>query len=170
MAKGNVQHAREGLRQQRLARAGGPDQQDIRFRQLHVARLAVQENPLVMVVDRDGQLLLGFVLADDVAVEERLDFGRARQPAIDRAGLFALLLFEDLLADAHALVADVGARIVGRRTDQLLDLLLRLVAERTAQRFVRVKFSHRFMASDGLFRNHKVPPNILGLLRARYRR
>ncbi len=134
--EGNIQHARERLRQQRLAGAGGADQQDIGLGQFHVARLAVQEDALVMVVDRDGQLLLGLVLADHVAVEKRLDLRRARQPPVDGVGLFALFLFQNLLADAHALVADVRARIVRGRADQLLDLLLRFMAEGTAQRFV----------------------------------
>src|SRR5579863_7619526 len=96
-----------------------------------------------MVVDSHRELFLGAVLADDVPIEEGLDLRRARQTAIDRAGLFALFLFEDLLADADTLIADVGARVVRRRADQLFDLLLRLVAERTAERFVRTKFSHR---------------------------
>ena len=96
--------------------------------------LPVQENALVMVVNRDGQLLLRFVLADHVSVEKRLDLRRARQAAIGRAGLFALLVFENLLADAHALVADIRARIFRWRADELLHLLLRFMAEGTAQR------------------------------------
>ncbi len=144
--KGNVQHARQCLRQERLARSGRPDQQDIRLGQFHVARLAIQEDALVMVVNGDGQLLFGFILADHVAVEERLDLGRARQALVDRVGLFALFFLENLLADGHALVADVGARVVRRRADQLLDLLLRFMAEGTAQWFVSAEFFQRCVA------------------------
>src|SRR5262249_45863132 len=65
---------------------------------------------------------------------------RAREPAGGCSGLFALFILENRFAHADALVADVGARIVRRRTDQLLDLLLRFVAEGTAQRFVGAIF------------------------------
>src|SRR5208282_5100251 len=44
-----IQHPRERLRQERLAGPGRPDQQDVRLGEFHVARLPVQENPLVMV-------------------------------------------------------------------------------------------------------------------------
>ncbi len=57
-----------------------------------------------MVVDGDGQLLFGLVLADDIAVEKRLDLRRARQALIDRIRLLALFFLEDLLADVtHSL-------------------------------------------------------------------
>src|SRR5262249_53773094 len=58
------------------------------------------------------------VLPDDVGVKELFDFRRARQPFSRRSRLFALFIFQNRLADAHALVADVRARIVGRRADQ----------------------------------------------------
>src|SRR6202030_4165965 len=116
-----------------------------------------------MVVDGDGQLFLGLILPDDVGVEEGLDFGRTRQPPIDGAGLFALLFFENLLADAHALIAYVGARVVGRRTDQFFDLLLRFVAERAAQRFVGIKFSHRIIGLMQLAFAAQQPQNVLSI-------
>src|SRR6266852_2299661 len=96
-----------------------------------------------MVIDRDGELLLGLVLADDVTVQERLDLGRPRQPLVHRIRLLPLFFFENLLADIHTFVADVGSRVVRGRTDQFLDLLLRLMAEGTAQRLVRAEFSQR---------------------------
>ena len=108
--KGHFEHARKRLRQERFSRAGGPDQQNIRLRELHVARLAIQENALVVVVDGDGELLLRLVLADHVAIEKCLDLGRTRQAAVRGAGLLALFIFQNLLADAHALVANVRAR------------------------------------------------------------
>ena len=55
----DVEHAREGLGQQRLARACGPEQQDVRLRQLDPLVLAalgpalLRLDPLVVVVDRN---------------------------------------------------------------------------------------------------------------------
>ena len=79
--EGHRQQLGERLREQRLAGAGGADQQDVRFRELDVvaaARLLLDLDPLVVVVDRDGELLLGPFLADDVLVEELLDLLRRR--------------------------------------------------------------------------------------------
>ena len=89
-----------------------------------------------MIVDRDGKLLLGAVLANDVAIEKLLDLRRTGQLARGRGGLFALLIFENGLANADAFVADVSARIVRRRADQLFDLFLSFMAKGTAQRLV----------------------------------
>ena len=89
-----------------------------------------------MVVDGDGELLLGLVLADDVLVEECLDLLRLGQMRGRGAGLgLAAVVFEDGVADGDALVADVGARVVGGRRDELGDGVLRFVAERAAKRF-----------------------------------
>ena len=79
--EGDRQELGERLREQRLAGAGRADQQDVRLGQLDVvaaARLLLDLDPLVVVVDRDGELLLGPFLADDVLVEELLDFLRGR--------------------------------------------------------------------------------------------
>src|SRR5439155_323546 len=92
---------------------------------------------------RDREFFLGAVLTDDVAIQELLDLRRTRQPFGGRGSLLALFVFENCLANTHALIADVGARIVRRRTDQLLDLLLGLMAEGAAQRLVWIKFFHR---------------------------
>src|SRR5271156_6028349 len=138
----HIEHARQRLRQKRFARAGGPDQQDVRLGKFHFARLLVQENALVVVVNRYREFFLGLVLADYIAIEKRFDLGRPREPAIGRAGLLALLVFQNLLADAHALVANVRARILGWRTDELLHLLLRFMAEGTAQRLFGSKPLH----------------------------
>ena len=73
----HVEHLGQRLCQQRLAGAGGADQHDVRLREFHLAAaLAIHVNPLVVVVNRDCQLLLGLLLADDVLVEERLHLGR----------------------------------------------------------------------------------------------
>jgi hypothetical protein len=96
-----------------------------------------------MVIDRDGELFLGFILADDVTVQKRLDLRRPREPLIDWIRLFALFFFEDLLADIYTFIADIGARVIRGRADQFLDLFLRLMAEGTAQWFVSTEFSQR---------------------------
>src|SRR6185437_11276713 len=132
--EGHLKHARERLREQRLAGTGGPDQQDIRFRELDVAGLLVQEDALVMIVDRDRELLLGLLLPDDVAIEKGFDLRRPRQPPIRRRGLLALFVVENLLAYSNALVANIRAWIFGGRADELLDLILRLMTERASQR------------------------------------
>ena len=76
----HVEHLGQRLRQQRLAGAGGPDEQDVRLRELDfVAALAVHVDALVVVVDRDSELLLGLLLPDDVLVEEGLHFQRLGQ-------------------------------------------------------------------------------------------
>src|SRR5208283_4200824 len=88
-----------------------------------------------MVVDGNGELLLGLVLADDVIVEEAFDLGGLGKMAGSGGGSgVAAVVFEDGVADGHALVADVGAGVVAGRRDQLGDGVLRLMAERTAQR------------------------------------
>jgi hypothetical protein len=125
------------VRQQRLARAGGPDEQDVRLGQFHfVVAHAVHLDALVVVVDGDGEFLLGRILADDKVVEEALHFLGLGQVAGGGGGVgLAAVVLEDRVADSHAFIADVGARIVARRRDQFGHGVLRLVAERATQRF-----------------------------------
>ena len=74
----HVEQARQRLRQQRLARAGGADQQDVALGQLDLVLGAAHVlEPLVVVVDRHRQRALGGVLADHVLVEAGLDLARA---------------------------------------------------------------------------------------------
>src|SRR5262249_48209521 len=82
----NAEHLGERLRQQRLAGAGGADHEDVRLLQLDVARSAAAGlDPLVVVVHRHRQHLLGALLADHVLVEDGLDLGRLRQaPGLPR--------------------------------------------------------------------------------------
>ena len=66
----NIQDARQGLGQQRLAGTRRPDQQNVGFGQLHFAgALLVHLNALVVVVDGYGELLLGGVLTDHVLIQ-----------------------------------------------------------------------------------------------------
>ena len=73
--EGHVEHLGEGLGEQRLAGAGGADQQDVGLLQLDVAGLGAGLDALVVVVDGDGEDLLGPLLADHVLVEHVLDLG-----------------------------------------------------------------------------------------------
>ena len=82
-----------------------------------------------MVVDRDGEDLLGRLLADDEVVEELEDLPRLGQLVEDQLTGLGELLLDDLVAQVDALVADVDARA----RDQLLDLLLGLPAERALE-------------------------------------
>ena len=136
--EGNVEHLGQGLRQQRLAGAGGANQHDVRLGQLDfAAALPVHVDPLVVVVNRHRELLLGLLLADDVLVEEGLHLGRLGKLVGRGCGLrFRAVVFQNGVADGNALIADVGARIIGGRRNQLGDGVLRLVAKRTAQYFV----------------------------------
>src|SRR5229473_3162073 len=127
--EGHVEDARQRLRQQRLAGAGRPDQQDIRFRQLDVVVLGLVVEPLVMVVDRDREHLLGVVLADDVVVEDLADLLRGRNAVarLHQRGL--VLLADDVHAQLDALVADEHRRA----GDELAHLVLALAAERAVK-------------------------------------
>ena len=131
--EGHREELGQRLGEQRLAGAGRPDQQDVRLGQLDVvaaARLLLDLDALVVVVDRDGELLLGLFLADDVLVEELLDFlGDRQRRAGSAPGLEAVVVGDDVVADLDALIADEH----GRARNQLADVVLVLVAERTAQ-------------------------------------
>src|SRR5439155_9443382 len=126
--EGDRQQLGERLREQRLALARRVDQEDVRLGQLDVvaaARLLLNLDPLVVVVHRDRELLFGPLLADDVLVEELLDFLRRRQRR-PRAPIFEpVVVGDDVVADLDALVADED----GRTRNQLPDVVLVLVTE-----------------------------------------
>src|SRR6267143_1856306 len=112
--------------------------------------LPVPVGPISRILD-----LLSSISPDDVAIQELLDLRRPGKPLRRCRRLFALLIFQYGLANAHALIADVRPRIVRRRTDQLFDLLLSFVAEGAAQRFVWVEVFHwcEGLVSAGLRRS-----------------
>ena len=133
--EGDRQQLGERLREQRLARAGRADEHDVRFRQLDIVaapRLLLNLDPLVMVVDRNCELLLRLLLADHVLVQELLDFLRNGQRGSDTPVIEPVVVGDDVVADLNALVADEDrwAR------NELADVVLILVAERAPQDFV----------------------------------
>ncbi len=130
----------ERLGEERLAGAGRTDEQDVRLRQLDLvpaARLLLNLDPLVVVVDRDRELLLGLFLADDVLVEELLDFLRdGQRRARAAARLEPVVVGDDVVTDLDAFIADEDRRA----GDQLADVVLILVAERAAEDFAVTGF------------------------------
>jgi hypothetical protein len=125
--EGDVEQARERLREERLAGAGGADEQDVRLGELDIVLLAAGLQALVVVVDRDREDLLGLDLADHVLVEDLADLVRAGKVALLRLlpGVGARLFTDDVVAEVDALVADEY-----RRTgDELADFMLALAAE-----------------------------------------
>src|SRR5436190_940474 len=131
--EGDREQLGQGLRQQRLAGARRADEQDVRLGELDfvaAARLLLDLDALVVVVDRDRELLLGLFLADDVLVEELLDFlGDGERGAGAAARLEPVVVRDDVVADLDALVADEH----GRTRDQLADVVLVFVTERAAE-------------------------------------
>ena len=96
----------------------GPDEQDVALGDLDLVGAllgaldgAVRADALVVVVHRDRQGALGGLLPDDVLLEEREDLARLGQIEVrDDAGRgLGHALFDDLVAQLDALVADVDA-------------------------------------------------------------
>ena len=130
--EGDGEELGEGLGEQRLAGAGRADEQDVALGQLDVvaaARLLLDLDALVVVIDGDGQLLLGPLLADDVLIQELLDFLGRRQGRAAAAVLEAVVVRNDVVADLDALVADED----GRPGDELANVVLVLVTEGAPQ-------------------------------------
>ena len=127
--EGDVQDAGQGLRQQGLAGAGGPDHEDVRLVDLDVRLLAAVHEPLVMAVDGHGQDLLGAVLADHVLVEVFDDLPRREDLGEQRlaGAAAAAFLLEDRLAEVDALAADVD---VAGPFDQRPHVAIALATER----------------------------------------
>ena len=86
-------------------------------------------DPLVVVVDRDGERAFGGFLADHVFLQEVKDLAGLGQFETAQVSYFREFFFDDLVAEFDALVADVDAG----PGNELADLLLALSAERTLQ-------------------------------------
>src|SRR3954469_16410849 len=129
-----VENPRQGLRQQRLARTGRTDQQDVRFRKLNVVVLGLVIQTLVVIMDGDREHLLRVTLADHVVVQDLADFlgGRNAVARLHKRGF--VFLANDIHAQLDAFVADE----YGRARDQLADFVLALATERAIQRVLGV--------------------------------
>src|SRR6185312_5678838 len=126
----HIQNARQGLRQQGLAAAGGADQHDIGFGEFDVAVFARAVDALIVIVDGDREHLLGVALADDIVVQnfENLLRGRHTLLGFHEGGL--VLLPDDFHAELDAFVADKDRRA----GDEFANLVLALAAERAIER------------------------------------
>ena len=137
----HVERARQRLGQQRLAAAGGADQQDVGLGELDLAALPAVRQALVVVVHGHRKHALRVLLADHIVVEDRLDLagGRHAGPALGDGAL--VLLTDDVHAELDALVADED----GRPGDQLPHLMLALSAEGAVEGVlgIAVGFRHR---------------------------
>ena len=126
--EGYLQHLGQGLCQQGLPGAGGADHHDIALFEFDAVELDGGTDPLVVVVDRHGQNLLGALLTDHVLLEKSSDLdGLGNRPGLPGKGL-PLFLSEHLIAEFDALVADVYRGTF----DDLVYLTLSAPAERTA--------------------------------------
>ena len=125
----NVQDARHGLRQQGLAGTGRPDEQDIALLDLDVVEVHIGFDPLVMVMDGDGKNPLRHLLADHEFIQHGFDLFRLRE-MFHPLGLFLCpLLYDDVVAQIDALVANKDRR----PGDELFDLVIALSAKRALQ-------------------------------------
>ena len=88
----------------------GPMSRMLRLLQLDVG-VAVRAglHALVVVVDGDRQDLLGLLLPDDVVVQVLVDLTGLGEVVELDLGALRELLFDDLVAEVDALVADVDA-------------------------------------------------------------
>ncbi len=143
----DVEHPGQGLREVGLAAAGRAHQQDVGLGQLHRvvagAALTAGLDALVVVVDGDRERPLGLVLADDVLLQEVVDLlGLGQLVELQVRGLRELFL-DDLVAEVDALVADVDPGA----SDELLDLLLALPAERALEQVTALTDSCHLLTS-----------------------
>src|SRR5262249_28537345 len=131
--EGNIEDARERLRQQRLAGAGRTDQQDVRFCELDIVVLGLMIEPLVVIVDPDREHLLGVILTDHVIVEDLANL-LGSWNAIARLHQRGFILLAD---DVHAQFDTLVADEYSRTGDELAHLVLALAAERAVERILR---------------------------------
>src|SRR2546425_3370922 len=121
----HAEHARQRLCEECLAGPGWADQQDVRLLNLNLGTSASQLDPFVVLVDGDGQTLLGFFLSDYILVKKAFDLSRLGQRRPRRNGFSLLIVGDDLIADVDALVADVD----GGTGNEFLNFILRLTTK-----------------------------------------
>jgi hypothetical protein len=78
-----------------------------------------------MVVDGDCKLLLRFVLANHILIEESFDFGWLGEVNVLGRRLVVLILIDDVLAYSHAFITDKNRG----PCDQFTNVILALIAE-----------------------------------------
>jgi hypothetical protein len=93
--------------------------------QLNVGLLAGQLDSFVVVVDGNSELLLRFVLADDVLIEESFDLRGLGKVYVLWRRFVVLILVDDVLTYCDALIADKYSRA----RDQFANVILAFVAE-----------------------------------------
>src|ERR1700730_18504497 len=129
-----VQNARQRLREQRLARPGRADQQDVGLREFYVVLLGLMVKPLVVIVNGDREHLLGMVLADHIVIEDLADFLRRRDAFARFYQRGLVLLADDVHAQLDAFVADEHRRA----GNEFAHLVLALAAECAMERVLRI--------------------------------
>ena len=130
----HVKEAGQAAREVSLTGARGAQQQDVGLGAQHVLVIAslARAHALVVVVHGDRQRTLRTVLADHPRVQEFVDFTRLRKRRRRRRLLLSSqFLFDDLVAQLNALVADIRAGA----TDELTHLLLALPTEGALEQF-----------------------------------
>jgi hypothetical protein len=140
-AERHVEHFARVLREERLARAGRTDEEDVALLDLdvfelgkfvvrpHLGRGRELLESLVVVVHRDGEHFLGVLLPDHILIElgEKV-FGLGNgELGGDFLLLFVELFFEDAAADIDAPVTDVDPGT----GDEFFDFSVALSAEGT---------------------------------------
>src|SRR5262249_38058884 len=115
----------------------------------------VQAEPLVVIVDGDGEDLLRPRLTDDVLVKLLFDRPRRRDVRDERLGRAAAALFlvDDRLAQLDAFAADVD---VVRPLDERADVPVAFAAKRTVGVAVAAGVAGRAAPAVGVFRGHAV--------------
>src|SRR5579885_71387 len=110
----HIEHLGQSVRQKRFAASGRANQQNIGLRQLNIiAPHPVHLNALVVVIDRNRELLFCLVLPNHILIQERAYLGRLRQMWRSCALLrLAAVVFQNGIADGNALIADVRARVI----------------------------------------------------------
>src|SRR5262249_51372352 len=129
-----VQNSSQSLREQRLARPGRADQQDVRLRKFDVVVLGLIVKSLVVIVNGDREHLLGMVLADHIVIENLADFLRRRDAVARFYQPGLVVLADDVHAQLDAFVADVDS-CAG---NELAQLVLALAAERAIERVLGI--------------------------------
>ena len=104
----NLQDTGQGLRQQSFSGPGRPDHEYVAFVNLDVARFLRPRSSFVMIIHGDRQRLFRVFLTYDVLIEPGFQFSRRRQPLNFDLLLAGDFFFKDLVAQLHALIADIG--------------------------------------------------------------